>query len=56
MPKLDTDIRYLAGVGEARAKTLRKLGIETVQDLVSYFPRTYEDRKLSPSISSLPLN
>ncbi|MBR2484045.1 MAG: ATP-dependent DNA helicase RecG [Oscillospiraceae bacterium] len=56
MPKLDTDIRYLAGVGEARAKTLRKLGIETVQDLVSYFPRSYEDRKLSPSISTLPLN
>ncbi len=56
MPQLDTDIRYLAGVGEARAKTLRKLGIETVQDLVSYFPRSYEDRKLSPSISSLPLN
>ncbi|MBR2929585.1 MAG: ATP-dependent DNA helicase RecG [Oscillospiraceae bacterium] len=53
MPKLDTDIRYLAGVGEARAKTLRKLGIETVGDLLSYFPRTYEDRKLSPSISSL---
>ena len=55
MPQLDTDIRYLAGVGEARAKTLRKLGIETVRDLVSYFPRSYEDRKLSPSISSLPL-
>ena len=53
MPQLDTNIRYLAGVGEARAKSLRKLGIETLQDLVSYFPRSYEDRKLSPSISAL---
>ena len=55
MPELDTDIRYLAGVGEARAKTLRKLGIATLRDLVNYFPRSYEDRKLYPSISSLPL-
>ncbi len=55
MPQLDTDIRYLAGVGESRAKTLRKLGIATLRDLVNYFPRSYEDRKLYPSISSLPL-
>ena len=53
MPQLDTDIRYLTGVGEARAKTLQKLGIETLRDLISYFPRSYEDRKLSPSISAL---
>ena len=38
-----TDIRYLKGVGEARAKTLNKLGIHTLHDLVSYFPRAYED-------------
>ena len=44
MISLDTDIRYIKGVGEARAKLMAKLGIFTLRDLVSYFPRAYEDR------------
>lgn len=53
MPALDTDIRYIKGVGEARAKSLGKLGIQTLYDLVSYFPRTYEDRTVIKPISML---
>ena len=44
MADLNTDVRYLKGVGEKRAGVLAKLGIHTLRDLVSYFPRTYEDR------------
>ena len=54
MPQLDTDIRTLTGVGETRARALRRLGIETLHDLLRYFPRRYEDRRLYPSIAALP--
>ena len=51
MAELDTDVRYLKGVGEKRAETLAKLGIRTLRDLVSYFPRTYEDRSQTVPIA-----
>ncbi len=39
------DIKNLAGVGDARAKMFEKKGIKTVDDLLYFFPRGYEDRK-----------
>ena len=42
--QLDTDIRYIKGIGEARARSMGKLGIHDLAGLVSYFPRAYEDR------------
>jgi len=45
MPDLTTDVRYIRGVGEQRAKALKKLNIFTLRDLISYFPRAYEDRR-----------
>lgn len=39
MADLQTDVRYIKGIGEARAKALSKLGIGTLQDLIGYFPR-----------------
>ncbi|MDI6606044.1 MAG: ATP-dependent DNA helicase RecG [Candidatus Omnitrophota bacterium] len=39
-----TSIQYLKGVGPKRAKTFNKLGIYTVEDLLYYFPRRYQDR------------
>lgn len=41
---LDKEIQYVKGVGEARAKTLNNLGIYTLEDLITYYPRNYEDR------------
>ncbi len=38
------DIQYLKGVGPGRAKLLKKVGIETVEDLLTYYPRAWEDR------------
>ena len=40
---LDQDVRYLKGVGPKRAKELNSLGVETVQDLLDYFPFRIED-------------
>ncbi len=53
MTDLHTDIRAISGIGETRAKALAKLGITTLQDLLSYFPRGYEDRTLTRPIKEL---
>ncbi|MEI6132681.1 MAG: ATP-dependent DNA helicase RecG [Bacillota bacterium] len=50
--KLDS-IRFLKGVGEARAKLFEKLGILFVQDLVTFYPRQYEDRNNIKKISDI---
>ena len=44
MADLGTNVRYIKGIGEARAAALEKLGITTLGDLIAYFPRGYEDR------------
>lgn len=53
MAELSTNVRYIKGIGEARAKALEKLGITTLRDLIGYFPRTYEDRTLTRPIRDL---
>lgn len=41
-----TQIQYLKGIGPAKAKLFEKLEIQTVEDLLHYYPRTYQDRRL----------
>ncbi len=53
MPELTTDIRYIKGIGEQRAKSLAKLNIFTLRDLISYFPRAYDDRRAARRIADL---
>lgn len=50
---LSKPIRYLKGVGPARAERLGKLGISTVSDMLLHLPRTYLDRRNVVSIASL---
>ena len=56
MNKLMDDIRYIKGIGEQRAKALEKLGIRTLRDVISNFPRAYEDRRQLFSIEEAPLD
>ena len=45
MDYLQNDIKYVPGVGEARAKLLdRELGIRTLGDLLRHYPSRYIDR------------
>ena len=44
MSDLNTDVRYIKGIGEKKAQALNKLGVFSLRDLVSFFPRKYEDR------------
>ena len=53
MIDLKKDIQYIKGVGPNRAILLNKLGIFTLEDLICYFPRTYEDRSKPKNIASI---
>jgi ATP-dependent DNA helicase RecG len=46
----------LKGVGPARLEQLRRLGIETVGDLLCHFPRAYDDLSDVRSIAELTAN
>lgn len=39
----DRDIQYLKGIGEKRAQLYRRLSVNTVGDLLRYYPRSYLD-------------
>ncbi len=51
MAQLNTDVRYIKGIGEKKALALNKLGVFSLYDLISYFPRRYEDRSVTKPIS-----
>ena len=54
MDTLDNDIKFVAGVGEARAKLLeRELGIRTLGDMLSHYPFRYIDRTRIYRISEI---
>lgn len=44
MIDLSNDVKYIKGVGPNRVQSLNKLGIFTLNDLITYYPRDYEDR------------
>ena len=54
--KLDSDIKYLKGVGPKRAECYQKLGISTVADLLSHYPRSYLDFSSPVSINDAVLD
>ena len=47
------NVQYLKGVGPQKAKLLEKLGVKTVYDLITYFPKEYEDRRQLKAISKV---
>lgn len=51
--EINKSIKYIKGVGEARAKLFSKLNIFTVRDLIEYYPRQYEDRSIHKPIDQL---
>lgn len=51
---LGSGVQELPGIGAARARGLEKLGLATVEDLLRYFPREYEDRRNICTIREAP--
>lgn len=50
---MEESLLTIKGVGPGRVKQLNKLGITDVSSLLTYFPRTYEDRSVSYLIGAL---
>ncbi|MCS6937222.1 MAG: ATP-dependent DNA helicase RecG [Candidatus Bipolaricaulota bacterium] len=50
---LQAPVRLAKGVGPEREKLLQRLGIETIEDLLMYFPRKIEDRSVKKKIAQL---
>ena len=53
MTFLNQSVQYIKGVGPSRVEVLNKLGIQTVEDVINYFAREYEDRGKFKSICEL---
>lgn len=50
---MDESLTTIKGVGPGREKQLHKLGINNITSLLTYFPRTYEDRRTIYKIGDL---
>lgn len=50
---LNTEVRFVKGVGERLAKILNRMGIFNVADLLTHYPSRYEDRTNIRRISEL---
>ena len=53
MIDLKQDVQYIKGVGPNNVVLLQKLGINTLEDLITFFPRNYEDRSKPKKINEL---
>lgn len=53
MLDLKKDVKYIKGVGPSRVKLLNKIGVFTLEDLITYYPRDYEDRSKPRLIENL---
>lgn len=51
--RLSDPVRFLKGVGPKIASLLEKKGVRTVEDLLYYLPRRYEDRRNIGTIAGL---
>ncbi|MCX5694313.1 MAG: ATP-dependent DNA helicase RecG [Candidatus Omnitrophica bacterium] len=48
-----TSIQYLKGIGPKRAKSFTLRGVNTIEELLYYFPRRYEDRTNFAKVAQL---
>jgi ATP-dependent DNA helicase RecG len=50
---LESPVTDIKGVGDAQAKKFAVVGVETVGDLIDYYPRRYEDYSVVTSINQM---
>lgn len=49
-------VQYLKGVGPKKLQSLKRLGIENIYDLMTYYPRRYEDQSEIKPIGNLQID
>jgi ATP-dependent DNA helicase RecG len=50
---LAQDVQFLKGVGKSRSARLARKGIKTLEDILLFIPRTYDDRRAVTRIADL---
>ena len=45
--ELNSSVQYIKGVGDKMAKYLNKLDICSIYDILTFYPREYEDRRIN---------
>ena len=53
---MSDQLQYLKGIGPKRAGILSESGVNTIEDLLDFFPRKYLDRSRIKAISELTVN
>lgn len=53
---LSDSVQYLKNVGPQRGKLFSKMGIKTIEDLLEYYPKRYEDRRLIKKNNQIQIN
>ena len=56
MESLSMNIQYIKGVGPKRASRLKRLNINTVEDLLYFVPRDYDDRSQFGDLGEAQIN
>ncbi len=51
--QLDTPVQYIKGVGPRKAEILKKVKVETLEDVLYYFPRGYLDLRTFMKVEDL---
>jgi len=51
--KLSDKIEVIKGIGPSKVKLFESVGVRTVDDLLNYLPRTYDDRSAVKTISEI---
>jgi ATP-dependent DNA helicase RecG len=54
--RLNSPLQYVKGVGPKKAEVLAKQGLETVEDILGYYPRQYLDRSNIVPIGELKVD
>ncbi|HOY10287.1 MAG TPA: DNA helicase RecG, partial [Candidatus Omnitrophota bacterium] len=52
-PLKEISVQFIKGVGPSKKKLFEKLGVETIEDLLYFFPRRYEDRTQMTPLSEV---
>jgi len=53
---LSTSVQYIKGVGPKKAYRLKRIGLETVEDVLYYLPKDYEDKRKISLLASGTIN
>ena len=51
--ELKSKVSTLKGIGPKKAQALSKYGMDTLEDMLYFFPRKYEDRRQETAICDL---